>query len=92
MIMSFDEKVKVNAYILHSKPHIEVNSEKCRSCSTKPCVKLCPAGCYRLSPSGEVMFSHDACLECGTCRLVCPHRAVRWSYPEAGYGIWYRFG
>ena len=90
--MSFDEKVRVNAYLLYPKPHIEVDKTKCKNCKIKICTKLCPAGCFRLSPEGEVMFSHDACLECGTCRVVCPYNAVKWNYPEPGFGIWYRFG
>ncbi len=90
--MSFDEKVRVNAYLVHPTPHIEVDTTKCRTCKTRPCLRLCPAGCYRELPNGEIAFYHDACLECGTCRIICTLGAVRWSYPEAGFGIWYRFG
>ncbi len=90
--MSFDEKVRVNAYLTHLKSHIEVDYTKCRNCRIRPCTKLCPAGCYRETPDGDIVFYHDACLECGTCRIVCPLNAVRWSYPEDGFGVWYRFG
>jgi ferredoxin like protein len=90
--MSIDEKLRVNAYLVHPRPHIQVDFNKCRKCPEKPCTKLCPAGCFRMLPDGSISFSHDACLECGTCRIVCRLGAVTWDYPEAGFGIWYRFG
>ena len=37
------------------------------------------------------MLSTEACVECGTCRVVCPHGSIEWNYPRSGMGIWYRF-
>jgi ferredoxin like protein len=31
-------------------------------------------------------------LECGTCRIACPHSALEWEYPRSGFGVQFRFG
>ncbi|WP_243678951.1 4Fe-4S dicluster domain-containing protein [Vulcanisaeta distributa] len=37
------------------------------------------------------MFTRG-CLECGTCRVVCPENNIEWNYPKSGFGVQYRFG
>jgi ferredoxin like protein len=73
--------------------HIEIDKEVCRGCATKPCTFACPAGLYTVK-AGEISFDYAGCLECGTCRLVCPHsaKAIAWRYPRGGFGIQYRYG
>lgn len=75
-------------------PHIRLAQELCRTCTPRPCLHVCPAGVYRLSPEdpGKVTVSHDNCLECGTCRRICPHAAIDWRFPDGGLGVRYRFG
>ncbi|MDH7479765.1 MAG: ferredoxin family protein, partial [Syntrophomonadaceae bacterium] len=42
---------------------------------------------------GEISFDCAGCLECGTCRVVCPRPgAIEWNYPRGGFGIVYRYG
>ena len=43
---------------------------------------------------GEISFDYAGCLECGTCRVVCPRsaEALKWSYPRGGFGVQFRFG
>ncbi len=72
------------------EPHIIVDYSKCRECEWKPCIRLCPAECYTMV-GGEVLFSYEGCLECGTCRVICPEKAVKWEYPKSGRGIHFRF-
>ncbi|MEM3395263.1 MAG: 4Fe-4S binding protein, partial [Nitrososphaerota archaeon] len=55
------------------------------------CTYLCPAKCYIPTENG-ILFSYEGCLECGTCRIVCPHEAINWDYPLSGRGVQYRFG
>jgi ferredoxin like protein len=31
-----------------------------------------------------------ACLECGTCLLVCDKGALDWNYPKGGFGVRFR--
>lgn len=72
--------------------HIVLNKEICSSCKNKPCTFACPAGLYTLK-DGEISFDYAGCLECGTCRVVCPYpRAISWQYPRGGFGIAFRYG
>lgn len=88
--MSVDEALKVDLYDLEGTPHITVDLERCLKCPSKACMRLCPAECFTMA--GErVLFSYEGCLECGTCRIVCPEGAVSWNYPRSGKGIQYRF-
>jgi len=75
------------------RAHIEVNKEVCRSCQGKPCTYACPAGLYNVK-EGEISFDYAGCLECGTCRVICPRsaEALKWSYPRGGFGVQFRFG
>jgi ferredoxin like protein len=75
-------------------PHISVNQEICKGCADKDCTIHCPAVVYKLDPGdrSKITVSHDNCLECGTCILVCPHRSVDWQFPDGGVGVKYRYG
>jgi ferredoxin like protein len=81
-----------NKWVVDEEPHIIVDYEKCEKCDTKACIYMCPAGCYELDEHGKLRFNYEGCLECGTCRLVCNKKAIKWSYPRSGYGIQYRYG
>ncbi|MET1128440.1 MAG: 4Fe-4S binding protein [Thermoproteota archaeon] len=85
-----DDLLQRNVWDVDHRPHIVVDYEKCQACDTKPCTLLCPCGCYTVV-EGRLLFSYEGCLECGTCRTVCPHDAIRWEYPLSGRGIQYRF-
>jgi len=89
--LTVEERLALVKFNVHSKPHIIVDYSKCEYCIGKPCVNSCPAGLYRVE-NGKLVFVHEGCLECGTCRLVCPHNAIKWEYPPGGYGVWYKFG
>jgi len=72
--------------------HIKVDKEVCKTCRDKPCTYACPAGLYTLKDE-EMSFDYAGCLECGTCRAVCPYAgAITWSYPRGGFGVQFRFG
>lgn len=86
-----DDLLRVNVWDVDYEPHIKVDTSKCKRCNLKPCINLCPAGCYT-QHGDEVLFSYEACLECGTCRVICPEGAVEWNYPLSGRGIHYRYG
>ena len=69
--------------------HIKIDQSKCQNCTEKPCLTVCPAGMFSLSGDGsEVIYSHEGCLECGTCYVVCPH--LEWNYPKGGFGVIFR--
>jgi len=50
-----------------------------------------PAGLY-VWENDQMVFNCEGCLECGSCRVVCPNGAVAWRYPRGGYGVQFRWG
>jgi ferredoxin like protein len=90
--LTIEDKLGKNKYnVDEHKPHIVLNKEVCKNCITKPCVKACPVGLYKLN-NEEISFDYAGCLECGTCRVICPDNAIEWNYPRGTFGINYRFG
>ena len=54
---------------------------------------VCPAATYEWNvEETRVAVRFENCLECGACRLVCPHANITWRYPMGGMGICYRYG
>ncbi len=87
----FNIQNKINTILFKTdhQSHVKIDAEKCRTCQNKPCLTVCPAGMFSLSGDGkEVIYSHEGCLECGTCYVVCPH--LDWNYPKGGFGVVYR--
>jgi ferredoxin like protein len=90
--LSVDQKLAVDAIKPQDEPHIRLDPGKCASCTARPCLHACPAHLYTISPeTGEVVFEHAGCLECGTCLALCPGD-LDWSYPAGGFGVQYRHG
>lgn len=72
-------------------PHITVDTAACRECSNKQCTLSCPAGNYEWNEQDRaVVFNHEGCLECGTCRYICD--SIQWAYPSHGNGVRFRYG
>ena len=89
-----EEKLFQNRYRVDSgRPHIDIaDPEFCQvTCKSKSCTTCCPAACYTMEGDGSVVLITDGCLECGTCRIICPEN-VQWEYPRGGYGILFKFG
>lgn len=67
------------------------DSGRCRSCETKPCLRLCPSGVFvwdELAEKAEVSWWR--CLECGACQIACPSN-IEFRYPQGGFGVSNRF-
>ena len=88
--MKLEDILQSDVWNVDEEPHIVIDYTKCEKCEAKPCVYLCPAGCYTLV-GNKVVFSYEWCVECGTCRVICPMDAIKWDYPKSGHGIIYRF-
>ncbi len=57
------------------KGHIEVNPETCILCSI--CAKRCPCGAIEVSkPNRTWACDHYRCVQCGSCVLECPKKAL----------------
>lgn len=92
--MSIEETLMQVRYNVDKEPHITLDKEKCRHCATTPCLYCCPADCFKIE-GNELTFNWPACLECGSCRIVCHdlgNGAVNWTYPRGGFGVCYRLG
>jgi ferredoxin like protein len=87
------DKISVDIFKNDQESHIIINQALCRECDIKPCLSICPAGLYSISEeTGEVLIEYTGCLECGSCRVVCPSGALEWHYPRGGFGVQYRYG
>ncbi|MFQ6070287.1 MAG: ferredoxin family protein [Candidatus Aminicenantales bacterium] len=86
-----EEKLAVNKFDVDKEVHIKVKEDKCLECEEQPCLYACPAGCFKYVED-HITFSYEGCLECGTCRIICSHDALEWTYPRPGFGICYEYG
>ncbi|MGC8969234.1 MAG: ferredoxin family protein [Conexivisphaera sp.] len=87
--MKVEDLLQRTSWDVDPRPHIRLDASKCVACPTRACVRMCPAGCYT-EVEGSIVFSYEGCLECGTCRVVCPMGAIEWNYPLSGRGVQYR--
>ncbi len=89
--MIADRIFELTSYQIDCQPHIVVNRETCKSCSHRACTHVCPAGCYQWHAINlKIDLAYEACLECGSCLVVCDKGAVKWNYPRGGYGVSFR--
>ncbi len=92
--LSIEQLLGLNKFVVDDEEaHITVNKQICSTCRSKPCTVACPAGLYSIK-DGELSFDCAGCLECGTCRVVCPKAgtAIEWRYPRGGFGVHFRYG
>jgi ferredoxin like protein len=90
---SFEDLMATVDFRVGSRAHIVVDSDVCRSCTTKACVTACPANLFAPTADGGVLFNYEECFECGTCYMVCNHEgALSWTYPDGGHGVEFRHG
>jgi ferredoxin like protein len=91
--VNIEAKLGLNVFKIDTESHITINQEICQAqCQRRPCLHVCPAKVYTLDPEDRVQAGYEGCLECGTCLIACPHGALTWHYPNAGFGVQYRFG
>jgi len=92
--LTLDDKLFLDKFkVDNENPHLKIKDKKiCKRCRTKECIYVCPVGNYENGDSEEVSLSWEECLECGSCRIACPHGAIEWNYPQGGFGIKYRYG
>lgn len=90
--LSTEERLGTNKFSVdEGMPHIVLDKSICAKCAHKPCVKACPAGLYILQDD-TVSFDFAGCLECGTCRVVCLNKGLKWEYPRGTFGVEFRYG
>ncbi len=93
-ILSRDDKLALDSIrVNEADPHLRIiDQQTCRACTTKPCTVTCPVDNYRAEADGRTSILWESCIECGTCRIVCPYENISWKYPAGGFGVSYRYG
>ncbi|MFX0168318.1 MAG: ferredoxin family protein [Candidatus Hodarchaeota archaeon] len=91
MTSDTDAKLGTLRFKTDKEPHILVKPEVCQNCHTKPCILGCPAECFELV-NEELRFQYEDCIECGTCKILCPTEAIQWNYPRGTFGVAFRYG
>jgi ferredoxin like protein len=74
-------------------PHLKIIDQGvCLKCIEKPCTVTCPVENYKVEDNGHTTIYWSNCIECGTCRIICPFHNISWRYPTGGFGMTYRYG
>jgi ferredoxin like protein len=82
---------QITRFDIDEQSHIILNKEICGTCVDHACVQACPAKCYTYSEeTHKLNVVYENCLECGTCMVICDKKAIDWSYPRGGFGVYYR--
>ena len=90
--MSVDDKLGYVRFNTDEQPHIAINEEYHDEKKIELLVMACPAGLYRYE-NRKIIFNHEGCLECGTCRVLSGGKVVKsWKYPAGGMGVEFRQG
>ncbi len=93
MKMKIEDKLFLDRFKVDDESHLKIkNSDVCKNeCKSQACLYLCPAYVYR-EEGGRISVNYEGCLECGSCRIGCPHLNIDWRFPKGGYGISHKFG
>jgi ferredoxin like protein len=93
MTVKVEDKLFLDRFRVDEEPHIRIiDGAVCiNQCEEQPCLYLCPARVYRLD-NDRISVAYEGCLECGSCRIGCPHLNIEWRFPTGGYGISHKFG
>jgi ferredoxin like protein len=89
--MAIEDKLATTRFTVDIEPHIRIRIDICETCLEKPCLYICPVKNYVIEED-KLVFSWQGCVECGACRIACPHDAIEWAYPRGGFGVHLRYG
>lgn len=92
MTRGLKAKLGLDVFKPGKEAHIKIKPGMEKDPRLKRAVLVCPAGLYSENKAGEIEFTVDGCLECGTCRIACGTEVLDWGYPEGDTGVQYRFG
>jgi ferredoxin like protein len=76
----------------NSWQHVIISEQNiCKDCQEKPCLTICPTAVFlwNYAESVPIKVLYKQCVECGACRLACPHNNIEFLYPHGGYGVMY---
>lgn len=88
--VNIDDKLFLNTYNADTVSHLNIKDQSvCENCTDKICTNICPARVYEYKDD-HIVVGFEGCLECGACRIACPHENIDWNYPRGGFGIQFR--
>jgi len=92
--MKLDDKLYLVRFNTDKLNHIKIkNGDVCLKCQDKVCTFICPAHVYDWDEEeNRISVGYEGCLECGTCRVACPHGNIQWEYPRGGFGVSWKNG
>ncbi|PZN07073.1 4Fe-4S dicluster domain-containing protein [Thermaerobacter sp. FW80] len=93
--MSIQDKLYLDRFNADKQSHLFIiDPDVCLTkCPEQYCTKFCPAHVYEWDPEAQkILVGYEGCVECGTCRIGCPFRNIKWLNPRGGYGVQYRQG
>ncbi len=93
MTLKVEDLLFLDRFKVDVESHLKIkNSDICKNeCKGQECLYLCPANVYRLE-GDRIAVAYEGCLECGSCRVGCPHLNIDWRFPKGGYGVSHKFG
>lgn len=92
---SQDYNLQYIRFITDNQQHVAIiDAIICQHCSSKTCLRICPTDVFTSSEAMEnrIIVHWQRCIECGACRLACPHVNIDFDYPRGGYGVLYHEG
>lgn len=88
--VKIDDKLFLNSYNVDTESHLAMKElSVCENCEKNICLKICPAHVYEIKDH-KITISYEGCLECGACRISCPHDNIDWKCPKGGFGVQFR--
>jgi ferredoxin like protein len=93
MTVKVEDKLFLDRFRVSEEPHLRIrDGAVClKDCLEQPCLYICPANVYKREKD-RISVAYEGCLECGSCRIACPHLNIEWRFPTGGYGISHKFG
>ncbi len=91
--MNLDKKLYTLKYSPDTESHLKPEKTECRTCVTRNCTYICPAGVYEWNEDKqELIINFENCLECGACRIACEKKCIDWAYPKGTKGVIFKQG
>jgi len=86
-----DKKLANVKYTPDTISHLVPCDQDCKTCISRCCTYVCPAGVYEWSGEQQkLIVNFENCLECGACRIVCEKQSLNWSYPKGTKGVTFK--
>lgn len=92
--MKLDDKLFLVRFNTDKVSHIRIiDPQVCIQNEDRNCTRICPTHVYHWDEvEKRISIGYEGCVECGTCRIGCPHGNIDWHYPRGGFGVSWKNG